>query len=77
MQTLAPPPHHNRRLSLSYERLDTLKPNPRDPRTYKRADRNRVIAAVRRFGPPPFVVTAERVMLSGTIWLEAAKRGRL
>jgi DNA modification methylase len=73
MDTKSPPPHHNRRLPLGYEPLDTLQPNPRDPRTYNRADRRRVTASVRRFGPPPLVVTPDRVMLSGNVWLEASK----
>ena len=73
MTASAPPPQHNRRPPLSHERLDTLQTNPRDPRRYKPGDRRRVVASVRRFGPPPFVVTSERVMLSGNIWLEAAK----
>lgn len=68
-----PPAQHNRRLPLGYERLDSLSPNPREPRRYARADRARVIAAVRRFGPLPIVVNADRVVLSGNIWLEAAK----
>jgi 16S rRNA G966 N2-methylase RsmD len=73
MKAPIPPPQHNRRSSLSHERLDTLQTNPRDPRRYKAGDRRRVVASVRRFGPPPFVVTSERVMLSGNIWLEAAR----
>lgn len=73
MSTTAPPPHHNRRLPIGYEPLETIKPNSRDPRTYDRSSRRRVIAAVRRFGPPPLIVTPERVILSGNVWLEAAK----
>lgn len=75
MSITAPPPqHHNRRLPLGYEALETIKPNPRDPRKYDRGDRRRVVAAVRRFGPPPLVVNPERVILSGNVWLEAARQ---
>lgn len=73
MSITTPPPHHNRRLPIGYEPLETIKPNPRDPRTYNRGDRRRVVAAVRRFGPPPLIVTPDRVILSGNIWLEGAK----
>ena len=73
MSTLPPPPQHNRRLPIGYEPLAAIHPNSRDARTYSRADRRRVVAAVRRFGPPPLIVTAERVLLSGNIWLEAAQ----
>ena len=58
---------------MNYEPLSGLKPNPRDPRQYGPADRRRVVASVRRFGPPPMVVTPDRVMLSGNIWFDAAK----
>src|SRR5665213_1080624 len=73
MSTNPPPTHHNRRLPIGYETIETIDPNPRDPRNYNRGDRRRVVAAVRRFGPPPLIVTSERVLLSGNIWLEAAK----
>jgi DNA modification methylase len=73
MEPTHPPPHHNRRLPLSYEPLSSLKPNPRDPRTYDRATRRRIVAMVRRLGPPPIVVGAEREVLSGNVWLEAAR----
>ena len=71
--TPARPPHHNRRLPLAYRPLGELRQNPRDPRIYAPADRRRVVDSVRRFGPPPLVVTADGVMLSGNIWLEASK----
>ena len=63
----------NHRLVMSYEPIEGLRLNPRDPRTYSPTERRRVGAALRRFGSIPLIVTAERVMLSGNIWLEAAK----
>ncbi len=68
---LPPPPHHNRRLPLHYEKLENIRPNPRDPRTYRRADRRRIAAMVRKFGPALLIVTPDGTMLSGNIWLEA------
>ncbi len=71
MDTLPPPPHHNRRLPLHYEKLDKIRPNPRDPRTYCRADRRRTAAMMRRFGPALLITTPDGTMLSGNVWLEA------
>jgi DNA modification methylase len=58
---------------LGYEALCALKPNPKDPRLFNRATRRRIVAMVRRLGPPPIVVNADREVLSGNIWLEAAR----
>jgi DNA modification methylase len=67
------PPHHNRRLAMGYRPLAEIHPNPRDPRTYSRAEHRRIVKALRRFGPLVLVVTSEGLMLSGNVWLEAAK----
>jgi len=63
----------NRRLAMGYEPIERLQLNPRDPRTYSPPERRRVSRMLSRFGAIPLVVNAERVMLSGNIWLEAAK----
>jgi DNA modification methylase len=68
-----PSPHHNLRLSIIYETIDRVQPNPRDPRVYRRAERRRIASTLRRLGAVPLIVTSDRVMLSGNIWLEAAK----
>ena len=68
-----PPPLHNLRLSLQYLPIDGVAPNLRDPRRYNRAEVRRIASFLRRMGVMPLVVTAERVLLSGNIWLEAAR----
>jgi DNA modification methylase len=67
------PKHHNRRLAVGYRPLCELHPNPRDPRIYSAQETKRVTRAIRQFGPLPIVVSAGGVVLSGNIWLEAAK----
>lgn len=66
--------HDNHRLSLTYEPIDTVKINPRDPRKYGVAETRRVAKAIKAFGPIPLIVNAGLVVISGNIWLEAAKR---
>jgi DNA modification methylase len=66
------PRHHNRRLPLDYQRLDTLKLNPKDPRRYTRAERRRFEKFIKNMGPMPMVVTPDRVILSGNVFLEMA-----
>lgn len=70
---LKPAVGDNRRLAMGYEPIGRLQLNPRDPRTYSPSERRRVGRALRRFGAIPLIVTTDRVMLSGNIWLEAAK----
>lgn len=65
--------HHNLRLSIAYEPAETIKPNPRDPRVYSAAETRRISKALKTFGSMPVIVNAERVVLSGNVWLEAAK----
>ena len=65
--------HHNQRLRLDYEPAETIKPNPRDPRVYGAAEKRRIAKSMKTFGAMPLIVTSERVVLSGNIWLEAAK----
>jgi 16S rRNA G966 N2-methylase RsmD len=65
--------HHNHRLQLAYEPIETIKPNPRDPRIYSAAETRRVAKSLTTFGAMPLIVTSERVVLSGNIWLEASK----
>jgi DNA modification methylase len=67
-----PSRHHNMRLTMGYEPIEGIRPNPRDPRVYNRAEKRRVARALECFGPLPLIVNADRVMLSGNIWLEAA-----
>jgi DNA modification methylase len=73
MREQAPDPHHNHRLHLAYEPIESIKPNPRDARVYGAAEKRRIARALKTFGPMPVIVTPERVMLSGNIWLEAAR----
>lgn len=68
-----PPSNHNKRLAMAYEPIERVQLNPRDPRVYKPAERRRISQALKRFGAVPLIVNAERVMLSGNIWLEATK----
>jgi DNA modification methylase len=72
MTNPTPSPHHNRRLPFAYERLDTLRHYPKEVRTYNRSTRRAATKMVRRFGPPPMIVTPEREVLTGNLWLEAA-----
>jgi 16S rRNA G966 N2-methylase RsmD len=65
--------HHNHRLQLDYEPIHTIKPNPRDPRIYSPAEKRRVAKSLTTFGAMPVIVTSERVVLSGNIWLDASK----
>src|SRR6266481_8160037 len=71
--SLIPTAGDNRRLVMGYESIGRLQLNPRDPRTYSPTEQRRVGKALKRFGAIPLIVTAERIMLSGNIWLEAAK----
>ena len=73
MQPSITDPHHNLRLTLEYEPIDSINLNPRDPRTYGAADKKRVAKAVRTFGAMPLIVTSDRTVISGNIWLEAAR----
>jgi DNA modification methylase len=73
MTAISPNPHDNRRLVLTYEPIETIKPNPRDPRLYRPAEKRRIAASIRTFGPMPLIVTGDRVVLSGNIWLDASK----
>jgi len=73
MTAIPPNLHDNRRLQLTYEPIETIKPNPRDPRLYGPAEKRRIAASIRTFGPMPLIVTSERVVLSGNVWLEASK----
>jgi DNA modification methylase len=73
MTAIPPNPHDNRRLVLTYEPIETIKPNPRDPRLYRPAEKRRIAASIRTFGPMPLIVTGDRVVLSGNIWLDASK----
>jgi DNA modification methylase len=72
MTISTPPPHHNRRLPFSYERLETLRPYPKEVRTYNRATRRAAAKMIRRCGPPPMMIRPDRVVLTGNLWLEAA-----
>ena len=63
------PPLHNLRLALQYGPIGSVKPNPRDPRRYGRAELRRIASSQRRLGVMPLVVTAEWIMLSGNVWL--------
>jgi hypothetical protein len=63
----------NVRLTLNYEPIESIRPNERDPRIYDRAERRRIARVVQHFGPMPLIVRSDRVVLSGNIWLEAAK----
>jgi len=65
--------HHNHRLQLTYEPIETIQPNPRDPRIYAAAEKRRIAKSLTMFGAMPMIVTSERVVLSGNIWLEASK----
>src|ERR1035441_6612075 len=73
MKPNSPDLHHNLRLRLDYEPAETIKPNPRDPRIYSAADKRRIAKALTTFGAMPLIVTSDRVVLSGNIWLEASK----
>ena len=73
MNSTPPELHHNLRLRLEYEPVETIKPNPRDPRTYSVAETRRVAKSLATFGAMPMIVTSDRVVLSGNIWLEASK----
>jgi hypothetical protein len=73
MQTPPPPPHDNIRLEMAYEPIESIQLNPHDARNYRPAQRRRLAKAVRKYGPPPFIVTPDRVMISGNIWLEVAR----
>ena len=68
-----PPRRHNQRLALHYHPIESVQTNPRDPRKYARAERRRVTKAVGHNGPMVLVVDRDMVMLSGNIWLEAAR----
>ena len=72
MQT-SPSHHHNLRLTINYEPIGLIQANPRDPRVYKPAERRRIAQALQRFGAVPLIVSGDHVMLSGNIWLEAAR----
>lgn len=65
--------HHNHRLRLDYEPAETIKPNPRDPRVYGLAETRRVAKSIKTFGAMPLIVTSQRVVISGNIWLEASQ----
>lgn len=65
--------HHNLRLRLEYEPAETIKPNPRDPRVYGAAEKRRIAKSIKTFGAMPLIVTSDRVVLSGNVWLEASK----
>ena len=71
--TDSPDLHHNHRLRLEYEPVDAIKANPRDPRTYSPRETKRVAKSMITFGVMPLIVNSDRVVLSGNIWLEAAK----
>ena len=64
---------HNLRLRLDYEPAEAIQPNPRDPRTYSLAETRRVAKSMKTFGAMPLIVTSERVVLSGNVWLQASK----
>lgn len=65
--------HHNLRLVMGYEPIERIQSNPRDPRVYEQAEQRRIARALRHFGALPLIVNPERVVLSGNIWLEAAR----
>lgn len=65
--------HDNRRQRIEYVSLDAVRSNARDPRHYSIAVVRRIAKAVQVFGVMPQIVTADRMILSGNIWLEAAK----
>ena len=65
--------HHNHRLELTYRPIESIKPHPRDPRVYGAAEKRRIARSIRAFGPMPMIVTSAQVLISGNIWLEAAK----
>ena len=68
-----PSSHHNQRLSIEYRTPDSIQYNPRDPRVYNRAERRRIVRYVKRVGALPLIVNAAGEVISGNIWLEAAK----
>lgn len=63
---------HNHRLALAYEPIGNVSLNPRDARIYGAAEKRRVAKTVAALGAMPVIVSAERVVISGNIWLEAA-----
>src|SRR6266436_3047342 len=67
------PRQHNLRPSMGYEPIERIQANPRDPRVYDRAERRRIARALRHFGALPLILNPDRVILSGNIWLEAAR----
>lgn len=66
--------HHNLRLSIRHLSVGEIKPNPRDPRAYKKRDLRRFAKNLDVFGPiVPQVLNSDGVTLSGNVWIEAAK----
>lgn len=63
---------HNHRLALAYEPIGRISLNPRDARIYGAAEKRRVAKTVAALGAMPVIVSAERVVISGNVWLEAA-----
>src|SRR5205809_6813947 len=68
-----PSRHDNFRLALVYEPIDRIETNPRDPRVYEQVERQRIVRALCQFGPLPLIVNEGRTVLSGNVWLEAAR----
>lgn len=45
--------HHNHRLQLTYEPIETIQPNLRDPRVYSAAEKRRIAKSLMTFGAMP------------------------
>ena len=67
-------PLDNLRLNVEYELIETIKSNPLEARLYTEAKVRRVAVSARIFGVMPQIISPDRVILSGNIWLEVAKR---
>lgn len=65
-------PLHNVRLEMGYRPIEAIRRNPRDPRTYKRAEKRRIVRFLKKFGPPVLIVDKNFRNLSGNILLETA-----
>jgi DNA modification methylase len=67
-------PTDNQRLSLRYVAIGQIQANPRDPRLYLPAEKARIAKALQTLGPIPLIVDQNLKLLSGNIWLEAARK---
>jgi DNA modification methylase len=63
----------NARMVLNYERIENISPNPRNSLVHGISEVRRAARMLGRLGPVPLIVTAERVLLTANVFLDAAK----